>query len=257
MKTEPMVPFAAVAMLAHELRNPLAPIVNALQVLKSRDVDADTRASACQVLARQVGCLERLINDLLQVSRVAYSKVRLQRERVSLATVIEQLAGPLRLTVDPRDKQLLIEVPARSFALYLDLVRIGQVLNNLVQNAVKFTAHGGRIWITAMPVSDGRDVAITIRDNGEGIDRTTLPHIFDLFVQGDSHAHDGLGIGLTLARELVELHGGTVVARSEGRGKGSEFCVQLPLGGEDFARQEPYPATNRGPTVVGETQSLT
>jgi len=226
-----MVPFAAVAMLAHELRNPLAPIVSVLQLLKNPDVDADTRAWACQVLARQVDCLERLISDLLQVSRAACSKVRLLREHVSLATVIEQLAGPLRLTVDPRDKQLLIELPARSFELYLDLARIGQVLNNLVQNAVKFTAHGGRIWITAIPASDGRDVAITIRDNGEGIDRTILPHIFDLFVQGDSDAHNGLGIGLTLARELVELHGGTLVALSEGRGKGSEFCVQLPLKG--------------------------
>ena len=215
------------AMLGHELRNPLSPIVTALQLMKLRGDGADRERT---VIERQVAHLTRLVDDLLDVSRIARGKVELKVETVEIAEVVVkaiEMASPL---LEQRAHALELDVPRRGLPVRGDATRLAQVVSNLLTNAAKYTPAGGRIAVLA--VRDGESVELRVRDNGIGISPDVLAHVFDLFVQerqGLDRAHGGLGLGLTIVRNLVQLHGGTVSASSAGMGKGSEFVVRLPV----------------------------
>ena len=218
------------ATLAHELRNPLAPIRNALQILKMPRVDAETVERSRDMMERQVHHLVRLVDDLLDVSRVMRGKIELRKERVELATVVARAVETVQPLVDAQGHQLSVRIPSESLLLDADPVRLAQVVGNLLTNAAKYTEPNGRIWLTAE--REGDVAVLRVRDNGIGIAPQMLPRIFELFVQVDhasTKAQGGLGIGLTLVKNLVEMHNGTVEARSEGLGKGSEFVVRLPI----------------------------
>ncbi|HEV3438030.1 MAG TPA: ATP-binding protein, partial [Gemmata sp.] len=218
------------ATLAHELRNPLAPVSNALQILKMPRVDAATIERSRDMMERQVHHLVRLVDDLLDMSRVMRGKIALRRERVELATVVARAVETVQPVVDTQHHELIVLLPSESLLLDADPVRLTQVFGNLLTNAAKYTERGGRIHLTAE--RDGDMATIRVRDNGIGIAPDMLPHVFELFVQADHAAtktQGGLGIGLTLVKNLVELHGGTVKAQSDGLGKGCEFVVRLPL----------------------------
>jgi PAS domain S-box-containing protein len=215
------------AMLGHELRNPLAPIVTALQLMK---LHGDARTSKEQVIIeRQVQHVIRLVDDLLDVSRITQGKVALKRETSELADIVTkaiEIASPL---LEQRRHQLLVDVAREGMRLHADPVRLAQVIANLLTNAAKYTNIEGKVALTAW--RDGQEVVLQVKDNGVGIPPELLPRIFDLFVQGPrspDRAEGGLGIGLTLVRSLVQIHGGTVVALSDGPGKGSTFVVRLP-----------------------------
>lgn len=218
------------AMLAHELRNPLAPIRTSLHVLRTPGVDGALVNSFYEIMERQVHHMVRLVDDLLDVSRVMRAKVRLRREAVPLDTAIAHAIDTARPALDAQGHHLTVSVATPTPVVDADPVRLGQVIGNLLTNAAKYTSPGGRIEIRAA-VEHGQAV-ICVVDNGIGIAPALLPRVFELFVQGDdsiSRGQGGLGIGLTLVKNIVELHGGTVVARSDGAGKGSEFTVRLPL----------------------------
>jgi len=221
-----------IAMLAHELRNPLAPITNIVQMMRTQQLDAKTRDWAHEVLDRQLRNVGRMVNDLLDVSRISHGKVQLHRERVALGEIVSRSIDTLRSTIEASEKQVVIEVPTAPIVLFADPVRLEQVLGHLVHNAVKFTPQGGHISVTATQSSDGREVRITVRDDGDGISADALPRVFDLFMQENTsleRAQGGLGIGLSLVRGLVELHGGSLQAKSDGPGTGSEFVITLPV----------------------------
>ncbi len=218
------------ATLAHELRNPLAPIRNALQILKMPRVDAQTVERSRDMMERQVHHLVRLVDDLLDVSRVMRGKIELRKERVELATVVARAVETVQPLVDAQGHQLSVRLPSDSLPIDADPVRLAQVVGNLLTNAAKYTEPNGRIGLTAE--REGDLAVLRVRDNGIGIAPQMLPRIFELFVQADhatTKAQGGLGIGLTLVKNLVEMHNGTVEARSEGLGRGSEFVVRLPL----------------------------
>jgi PAS domain S-box-containing protein len=216
------------ATLAHELRNPLAPIRNAVQLLKrSSATDTAVRAAAQDIMERQVSHMVRLIDDLLDVSRITRGKLELRREPVELSTVVDLALETARPHLA---QQLTIKLPGEPIRLDADAVRLSQVLSNLLNNAAKFTPRTGHIGVSA--ALEGSAVAIRVRDDGAGIAPEQLPNLFRIFSQAGSpleRAKGGLGIGLSLARSLVELHGGSIEAHSEGPGKGSEFVVRLPV----------------------------
>jgi len=225
------------ATLAHELRNPLAPIRNSLQILKMPRVDAETVERSREIMERQVHHLVRLVDDLLDVSRVMRGKIELRRERIELATVVARAVETVQPLIDAQGHQLTIQVPTESLLIDADPVRMAQVVGNLLTNAAKYTEPGGRIWLKAER-NDGTAV-LSVRDSGIGIASDMLPRIFELFVQADhasTKAQGGLGIGLTLVKNLVEMHNGTIDARSEGLGKGSEFVLRLPLSEDEDGR---------------------
>ncbi len=214
------------AMLAHELRNPLAPLSNALHLLAQ---DAGDRERITDMAERQVRHLVRLVDDLLDVSRITQGKISLRKERVLLADVVTRATEMMREALEGRGHQLTVSLPPRPVHLEADGARLAQVVGNLLSNAAKFTPTGGSIGLTAETLTD--EVVVRVRDTGVGLAPELLPHVFDLFVQGDAsldRTRGGLGIGLTLVRRLVELHGGRVEARSAGIGHGSEFLVYLP-----------------------------
>jgi two-component system, chemotaxis family, CheB/CheR fusion protein len=238
-----------IAMLAHELRNPLAPITNIVQMMKTQQLDAKTLEWAHEVLDRQLRNVGRMVNDLLDVSRISHGKIQLQRERVALNDIVSRSIDALRPSIDASQKQVMIEMPTARVVLFADPVRLEQVIGNLVNNAVKFTPQGGHIWVTATRATDGREVRISVRDDGDGIAAEALPRVFDLFMQANTsleRAQGGLGIGLSLVRGLVELHGGTIQAKSDGPGSGSEFVITLPAGdGPDEVESPTPPAPAR------------
>ena len=218
------------AMLAHELRNPLSPILNALLLLRGPDPDPRDIEWGLEVMERQVRHMARLIDDLLDVSRVTRGGIELRRERIDLVRSLRHAADGARPLIETRRHTLELALPDRPIELTLDPVRIEQVLTNLLNNAAKYTPEGGQIRLS-MAV-EGSEVVVRVRDNGYGIAPEQLREVFDLFMQVDrtlERSLGGLGIGLTLVKTLVELHGGSVEARSEGRGQGSEFIVRLPL----------------------------
>jgi signal transduction histidine kinase len=218
------------ASLAHELRNPLAPIRSAVEILQIGIVPEPDAARARAVIVRQVEHMTRLIDDLLDVSRITCDKLILQLSRVELATVVATAVETSRPLIDERHHTLTIRLPASPAVLDVDSARLAQVLSNLLTNAAKYTAPGGDVRLTA-EVED-TDVVIRVLDNGIGIDADMLARVFELFMQGDhprERSGGGLGIGLTLARRLVEMHGGRLEARSDGADRGSEFSVRLPL----------------------------
>ncbi len=214
------------AMLAHELRNPLAPLSNALHLLASNHPD---RTRFVAMAGRQVTQLVRLVDDLLDVSRITRGRITLHREPVVLADAVARALEMVRTDVDGRAQALTVSLPAVPIRLLADPARLAQVVANLVGNASKYTPPGGSIWLTAERVD--AEVVLRVRDTGAGITPALLPHVFDLFVQGDAslaRTAGGLGIGLTIVHRLVAMHGGRVEARSEGAGRGSEFTVTLP-----------------------------
>jgi signal transduction histidine kinase/CheY-like chemotaxis protein len=218
------------ATLAHELRNPLAPIRNSMQILKMPRVDAATAERTTGIMDRQVQHLVRLVDDLLDVSRVMRGKIELRRERVELASVIARAVETAQPLLEAQHHDFKIHLPAEPLPLDADPVRLAQIIANLLTNAAKYTEPNGHIRLTA--ASEGEQVVLRVTDNGIGIDAEMLPHIFELFVQVDhasTRTQGGLGIGLTLVKSLVEMHGGAVEVHSEGLGKGSEFVVRLPL----------------------------
>ncbi len=217
------------AMLAHELRNPLAPISNAIAILNHLMKGDDKVAYVSDIIDRQTRHLSRLVDDLLDVSRISLGKIKLQKERVDLATIIARAAEISTPLLNARKHQLTVQMPPTSLFLEADGTRLAQVISNLLTNAAKYTDEGGSIFLSS--AIDGDEVVIRVLDSGMGISAELLPHIFDLFIQGDrslARSEGGLGIGLTLVRRLVELHGGTVKAASDGLGCGSEFTIRLP-----------------------------
>ncbi len=218
------------AMLAHELRNPLAPMRSALAVLEHRGSREEVAVRSREVLARQVGHLSRLVDDLLDVARISNGKVTLNREAVELAHVLALAAETSRPLIEARKHALSVEVPETPIWLDADPVRLGQVFANLLNNAAKYTDDGGRIRVFVQ--HDGDVVVVHVEDNGIGLAPEMRSRVFDLFTQasaGLARMSGGLGIGLTLVRKLVEMHSGSVIATSQGVGMGSDFVVRLPI----------------------------
>ncbi len=217
------------AILGHELRNPLTPIVTNLQIMELQGVADSPYKDSVAAIKRQVKNIERLVEDLLDVSRITRGKIYLNRERIDLRTIVQRAIDNKRSLLATQRHSLVIELGTEPIWLFADPVRLEQIFTNLMSNAVKFTDPDGQISITCK--SDDGHASITIRDTGIGIEPEMLPHIFDLFRQADSSPSrraDGLGIGLGLVKTLTELHGGTVSATSNGLGKGSSFTVRLP-----------------------------
>lgn len=218
------------AMLGHELRNPLAPIRNAVQILKLQTPRDSTEQWARDVIERQISHMARLLDDLLDVARIMYGKVRLVREPVDLAGIVDAAIETCRPLMEARHQALAVCRPDSPLWVEGDRVRLTQVLSNLLNNAAKYTGEGGKIEVRLS--GDGQFADLRVRDNGIGITPECLARIFDLFIQADRAlpaSQGGLGIGLTLARRLVEMHGGNLSARSAGIGEGSEFSMRLPL----------------------------
>ncbi|HEX5269577.1 MAG TPA: ATP-binding protein, partial [Gemmataceae bacterium] len=218
------------AMLAHELRNPLAPLRTAAEILRLAE-DGET-GPAREVIERQVRQMTCLVDDLLDLSRITRGKVLLEMGRVALAAVVGAAVENARPLIEARRHRLTVALPPEPVWLHADPTRLTQVFANLLNNAAKYTESGGQIRLTAE--RDGGAVVVRVRDSGVGIAPDTLPHVFDLFAQAERSlglSEGGLGVGLTLVRRLVELHGGSVTAHSEGAGQGSEFVVRLPFQG--------------------------
>ena len=215
------------AMLAHELRNPLAPIRNALHLLRVSGA-GPVAAEARDVMERQLTQLIRLVDDLLEVSRISRGKIELRRAAVDLAGVVASAVETSRPAIDAARHRLEIRLPPAPLQIEGDFVRLSQVVANLLNNAAKYTDPGGRIALSVQ--REGAEAEIRVQDNGVGLAPELLPRVFDMFAQADrARAAGGLGIGLALAKMLVELHGGRIEARSDGPGRGSEFAVRLPL----------------------------
>ena len=240
------------ATLAHELRNPLAPIRNAVYLLKRQPADDPVMRAAQDMMDRQVTHMVRLIDDLLDVSRITQGKLELRPEPVELSRIIELALETARPHIV---QQLTISLPSDPIRLDADPVRLSQVLSNLLNNAAKFTPKSGRITVSAS--LDGAMVVIRVRDTGIGIERDKLPQLFQIFSQVGSpleRATGGLGIGLSLARSLVELHGGTIEAHSEGRDKGAEFVVRLPV--LELPDVSDLPAPAAAPSYAGAVRRV-
>ena len=231
------------AMLAHELRNPLAPISHAARALRLGAGDEKALQSASQMLERQVSQMARLVDDLLDMSRITRGRIELRKERVELAPIIDQAVEAIRAMYKSMNHELTVRMPSTPVYLNADPTRVTQVVGNLLNNACKFTDRGGHVWLTVE--QEGEQAVIKVRDDGIGIAAEHIPRLFEMFAQVDTsleRSRDGLGIGLTLVKTLVEMHGGTVDARSAGLGRGSEFTVRLPVL-SDASMPLPAPAT--------------
>jgi PAS domain S-box-containing protein len=218
------------AMLSHELRNPLAPIANAAQLLALEKDPNPIQAEACAIIGRQVAHMTRLVDDLLEVSRITTGRLHIDQERVALSGIVDQAVETMRPLIDRRRHKLTVSLPTKPIMLYADAARLTQVVSNLLDNAAKYTEEGGTISLKVRRKGD--QAVLRVRDNGIGIAPELLPRVFDLFTQAEkslARSRGGLGVGLTLVRTLVELHGGKVEARSSGPGKGSEFILCLPV----------------------------
>ena len=219
-----------IALLAHELRNPLAPISNALQIVRMADGKKETVQFAAGVMERQLAQLVRLVDDLLDVSRISRGKIELRHERITVASAVAHAVEAARPLARGMDQALTVTLPPEPLQLSADPIRLAQVIGNLLTNASKFTRRGGNIRLQV--AREGDEAVICVSDNGVGIAPDQLGRIFDMFTQLDTsleRAVGGLGIGLSLVRSLVEMHGGTVSVHSEGIGRGAEFTVRLPL----------------------------
>jgi signal transduction histidine kinase/DNA-binding response OmpR family regulator len=218
-----------VSMLAHELRNPLAPIRNGVHILRAAGGSDPQVREIRDMMDRQVQHLVRLVDDLLDLSRITRGKVRLQTEPLELSEVLARAVEMCRPLIDERRHRLEVAAPPEPLHVEGDAVRLAQVVGNLLNNAAKYTEDGGQIWLSAG--RDGDEAVVRVRDNGMGIPAEMLGSVFDLFTQVDhslDRPHGGLGIGLTVVRQLVEMHAGRVEAHSDGLGRGSEFVVRLP-----------------------------
>jgi two-component system CheB/CheR fusion protein len=264
---------AFLAMLAHELRNPLAPIRSSLEVVRRLAPagpdglpaadgpgpaldSARALATALETMERQVGHMVRLMDDLLDLARISRGRIALRFARVDVASAVHQAVEAVRLLCDDMKHELAVSLPPHPVAVDGDITRLAQVVSNLLNNACKYTPRGGRVWLTVTEEPAGAHrpgVAISVRDNGAGIPPDQLPRIFDAFSQADSSLErtgGGLGIGLTLVKTLVQLHGGSVEARSAGVGQGSEFVVHLPGAAEARIEGRPAPAAREAEVPV-------
>ncbi len=220
------------ATLAHELRNPLAPIRNGLQVLRLARENPQAEEQARGMIERQVQQMVRLIDDLLDLSRISRGKVELRRERLDLAAAVQSAVETSRPLIEQAGHELTLSLPSEPVFVDADVTRLAQVFANLLNNAAKYTERGGDIRLSVEPHEHENDVLVRVRDNGVGIPASMLPRIFEMFTQVDrslERTQGGLGIGLSIVKRLVEMHGGTVEARSEGPGRGSELVVRLPV----------------------------
>ncbi|HLJ91781.1 MAG TPA: response regulator [Gemmataceae bacterium] len=237
------------AMLAHELRNPLAPIRSAVQIMGIVSPDLPDLRWARNVIERQVQHMVRLVDDLLDLSRITRGKIKLQIEMVNVATVMERALETCRPVMDARHHELMVAYPSEPLWVQGDAARLAQILGNLLNNAAKYTEDRGQIWLTA--AREGNEAVLRVRDSGIGIPPEMLSHIFDLFTQVDrslDRSQGGLGIGLTLVRRLVELHQGSVQVVSAGPNQGSEFIVHLPLAQRVQPREPSANGKHNAPT---------
>jgi signal transduction histidine kinase len=254
--------------LSHELRNPLAPIQNSLYILGRAEPGSDQARRAREVASRQLAHLTRLVDDLLDVTRIARGKIQLRRGDVDLAELVRRTGEDYRALLRERGLELVLEAPRAPVWGHGDEVRLSQAIGNLLQNAAKFTASGGQVAL-ALEVTD-RMAEIHVRDSGAGIGPELLETIFEPFTQGEqtlARTEGGLGLGLALVKGIAELHGGTVRAMSPGKGEGSEFIVSLPLdepamtqGGRAEASDagtQREPSSPWSPTGIGQRRSNT
>jgi PAS domain S-box-containing protein len=218
------------ATLAHELRNPLAPLVNMLEVLKRADGNAETLKRARDTIERQLGQMVRLVDDLLDLNRITHDRLELRQSEVELSSVMQQAVEVARPLLDSAAHELRVDLPEEPIYLHADPARLAQVFGNLLSNSCRYTTPGGAILVKAQ--REDNEVVVTVNDTGAGIPPDKLDSIFNMFTQVDrspERSQGGLGIGLTLVKRLVEMHGGSVRARSAGEGQGSEFEVRLPI----------------------------
>jgi PAS domain S-box-containing protein len=218
------------ATLAHELRNPLAPMSNMLEVVKRAGDDREILKQAHETFERQLNQMVRLVDDLLDLNRITHDRLELRRSQVELSSVIQQAVEVARPLIDAADQELIVDLPEEPIHLNADRARLAQVFGNLLNNSCKYTEPNGTITLKAKRMDD--EVLVTVKDNGAGIPRDKIGSIFDMFMQVDrssERSQEGLGIGLTLVKRLVEMHGGAIDARSDGEGHGSEFTVRLPV----------------------------
>jgi PAS domain S-box-containing protein len=228
------------ATLAHELRNPLAPIRNGLELIRLAGAGGEELTQTRTMMDRQLTHLVRLVDDLMDVSRITRGKIELRKERIQLAAVVNRAVETSRLLIEHMGHELTITLPTQPIIVDADLTRLTQVFSNLLNNAAKYSERGGHIWLTVERL--GSDVTVSVKDAGVGIAADQLPRVFELFTQVDRSLHKsqgGLGIGLSLVKGLVEMHGGRIEAHSDGLGKGSEFVVRLPVVVEAFVPQAP------------------
>ena len=235
------------ALLSHELRNPLAPIRNGLQIMKLSGFQHPMQLKAYEVLDRQVSHLVRLVDDLMDVSRITRGKLELRKSRVQLSSVIEAALETVRPLIDEARHRISVRLPPEPIELDADAVRLTQVMANLLSNSAKYTAPGG--WINVDVSAGARSIDIRVSDNGIGIAPDSIGNVFEMFTQFDrvqSRSPGGLGIGLSLVKGLIEMHGGTVQAESEGVGRGSTFIVKLPRNAS-LEQEESAPAPAAAP----------
>jgi PAS domain S-box-containing protein len=245
------------ATLAHELRNPLAPIRNALQIIRAKAPPMPDLQWARDVIDRQVHQMTQLVDDLLDISRISGGKLVLRKERVALAAVVSNAVEGSRPLFEKWDHTLTVTLPPEPVLLEADPTRLTQILLNLLTNAAKYTEQGGRIWLTAE--RQGEEVVIRVKDTGIGITREMLPRVFEMFLQVDrslERSQGGLGIGLNLVQRLVKLHGGSVTADSAGPGRGSEFVVRLPLAGKAAGERPAGSAGDGSPDEKAPTSRI-
>ena len=215
--------------LSHELRNPLAPLSNAFQLIRLTSTNRPELKEPLSIIERQIDHLKRMVDDLLDMSRSRAGKIELKKETVSIEDVVERAIESTRPIIRERRQTLDVIFPAVAIPVQADRARLEQVFVNLIHNAAKYTPEGGNIWIKG--TTEGPDAVVHVQDSGIGIPHDMLPHIFELFTQVESsrtHSQGGMGIGLSLVKTLVNMHGGSVQVHSDGEGKGSEFTVRLP-----------------------------
>jgi PAS domain S-box-containing protein len=237
------------AMLAHELRNPLAPISNAVQIMRIEGPGGPNLEWSIDVIAEQIKHMTRIVDDLLDVSRITRGTVDLRKEQIELLRVVELAVQASQPLLEDYKHALELALPPHSVLLEVDPGRLAQVLSNLLNNAAKYTPEGGRIKLSAALA--GSELLIKVADNGIGIAQELLPKLFDMFVQADqtlSRSRGGLGIGLTVVRSLVEMHDGSVTVRSDGPGKGSEFTIRIPVSQSSLTSAEKTKASPQEPT---------
>jgi CheY-like chemotaxis protein/nitrogen-specific signal transduction histidine kinase len=247
------------AMLAHELRNPLAPIRNAVSIMQLENITSPALRNCRDIIDRQLSHMTRLVDDLLDVGRLQTGKIKLRKELVRYSEVIQRSVETVRPLMDSRKHTLKVAMPQEPVFLNCDMTRIAQVLQNLLVNSARYTPDGGRIEVRVEPA--GNFINTYVSDNGRGIEEAELESIFELFRQVDNGRtpdESGLGIGLTLARSLVEMHGGSLEAHSAGPGKGSTFLFRLPQGAQppvaEEDREHPEPAGMRRIMVVDDNR---
>jgi PAS domain S-box-containing protein len=245
------------AMLSHELRNPLAPILNAALLLRLHStrnrlqgIEDPILQQSASIIERQVGQLTQIVDELLEVSRITTGRIQLRQESIAVGVVAENAVATVRSLIDQRKHELTVSLPTQAIWVHADAARLEQVVVNLLTNAAKYTDQGGHVWLTVQ--QEGEEAVLRVRDSGVGIAPEILPRIFDLFTQAErslDRAQGGLGIGLALVQRLVEMHGGSVTA-SSALGQGSEFVVRLPVAAPPRPRASSPPAETARPTAT-------